>query len=1062
MKDLIKYGLLAVPVMLAASCLAEKQDISGAKTILSSLEARVSEMPQTKAILTDESKIKWELGDELLVFSDASDPVYFINENGDGNTFSCTTPIEGTTFYACFPPTAYVTPEDNRLVSFYLNVFTQCYGGKNPSIGAPMIAKSNGSVFEFKQAAGILHFALTGSGELVSATLRGNQDEPLGGNAFLNISDSVPVIKFPSTGSIHYAMFSPDSPVKLSPDEAYDIYFILPPMTFENGFSLELDYGGETLTKSTHKQVTISRAIITNYTLDADKLTEEAEDLYTKERNALIAFYNAMNGPNWKDNSNWCSDKPVTEWSGINYWPGSDLSDEKHVVSIYMADNNLCGTLPAEMADLTKLLYLRLNESSGSIIDYENVSNITSLENLFIGPGDFYSPSMDDIYNCYTTIPENIGNLQNLTFLEISGVKGVIPESLFSLSRLKNLELRNAMLDGSLPSGFGRLSSLEDLYIHAYTKGSPHQLSGPIPLDLYDCTSLKSLAILDTEVSGELSPKIGNLSNLHDLRLANNELSGPLPAELASLHFEMSGSNTPIALAHNNFTGKVPDTFGNWPIWDLCWGYIIPGNDGLDYSDCAPGVPVFTVSTIDGGSFNSSSVKDNTLTVFFQWTSWCPYSPEVVPILKSLYDDYHGDGLEIVSWSYESIDQIRSSVAGLGIPGICFMNESRGGDNTIGIQMWPYMLTPDITVFDSNGKMVFHSFGLSNDFAPFVRSCFGEGPDPAYTSSDYSADGTVHILQTASEGAGIDIVMMGDAYSDRLIADGTYDDVMNRAMEAFFAEEPYKSYRNLFNVSYVDVVSKNEHYQGETALDTWYGEGTTVGGDDGKVLQYARKVLTPAGRSTDEVLVIVMMNRDYYAGTCYMTGRPEGDYGCGYSIAYLPVSSSEATFGGTVRHEAGGHGFAKLADEYSYGGTIPQDEIESFRNSEPYGWWRNVDFTSDATAVKWADFLSDNRYSSEGLGVFEGACTYSYGAYRPTDDSIMKQSNYGFNAPSCYAIWYRINKLAYGDSWTGTREDFVTWDLAHRNAAPRRQAKAKEYEGATLPPLGRPVFRFEQ
>ena len=64
---------------------------------------------------------------------------------------------------------------------------------------------------------------------------------------------------------------------------------------------------------------------------------------------------------------------------------------------------------------------------------------------------------------------------------------------------------------------------------------------------------------------------------------------------------------------------------------------------------------------------------------------------------------------------------------------------------------------------------------------------------------------------------------MGDGYSDRLIADGTYASVMQRATEAFFSEEPYKSFRDCFNVYYVDVVSKNERYTAETALDTWYG-----------------------------------------------------------------------------------------------------------------------------------------------------------------------------------------------------------------------------------------------
>ena len=92
------------------------------------------------------------------------------------------------------------------------------------------------------------------------------------------------------------------------------------------------------------------------------------------------------------------------------------------------------------------------------------------------------------------------------------------------------------------------------------------------------------------------------------------------------------------------------------------------------------------------------------------------------------------------------------------------------------------------------------------------------------------------------------------------------------------------------------------------------------------------------------------------------------------------------------------------------------------------------------------------------IGVFEGAVTYATGAYRATSNSIMNQNTDGFNAPSRYAIWYRINKLAYGVEWSGTYEDFVTWDLAHQ--AVTRSAKVSKAKGIKreLPPLASPVF----
>ena len=94
-------------------------------------------------------------------------------------------------------------------------------------------------------------------------------------------------------------------------------------------------------------------------------------------------------------------------------------------------------------------------------------------------------------------------------------------------------------------------------------------------------------------------------------------------------------------------------------------------------------------------------------------------------------------------------------------------------------------------------------------------------------------------------------------------------------------------------------------------------------------------------------------------------------------------------------------------------------------------WYSNVDITSDPTQVKWAQFLADDRYKKE-VGMYEGGFTYQYGVWRPSENSIMNDNQGGFNAPARYTIWYRIHKLAYGNSWNGTYEDFATYDAINR------------------------------
>lgn len=332
-----------------------------------------------------------------------------------------------------------------------------------------------------------------------------------------------------------------------------------------------------------------------------------------------------------------------------------------------------------------------------------------------------------------------------------------------------------------------------------------------------------------------------------------------------------------------------------------------------------------------------------------------------------------------------------------------------------------------------------------------------------YISTDYSADGKFTTLQTATEGKGIDIVLMGDAFSDRLIADGTYEQIMRKAMEKCFTEEPFKSFRNLFNVYMVNVVSENEDYDtgSRTGLEGFFGNGTHVGGNDSICFAYAEKAISNSRMG--DALIIVMMNSTKYAGTCYMYyPKYAGDYSRGTSVAYFPLGNNDEILEQLLHHEACGHGFSKLADEYSYSGTISNKEItEEYRLLEPYGWWKNVDFTNIPSQVKWNKFLSDPRYAQEGLGVYTGACTYAYGAYRPTYNSIMRHNTGGFNAPSREAIYYRMHKLAYGSTWVYNYEDFVAYDAINRSTAAatirQREASRAAEQADTFIPLAPPV-----
>lgn len=303
-----------------------------------------------------------------------------------------------------------------------------------------------------------------------------------------------------------------------------------------------------------------------------------------------------------------------------------------------------------------------------------------------------------------------------------------------------------------------------------------------------------------------------------------------------------------------------------------------------------------------------------------------------------------------------------------------------------------------------------------------------EGTD-TNTSTDYSADKTVRILQRATQGNGLPIVLMGDGFLDTDIANWTYDEVMNKAMENLFTEEPLKSLQSYFNVYSVTAVSRSNRFDGYNTAFQCQMEGgmsTLITGNDENVIDYIQCV---EGIDVSETLAVVVLNSPLYAGTTYFGYYSENQV-TELAIAYCPIiyNLENDSFRQVLVHEAVGHGFAKLEDEYSYeeNGKMPSEEINNVKVLQSYGWAQNVDFTQDENTILWSSFLKDSRYSLEGIDIYEGACTYMSGVYRPTEDSMMNTNTCGFNAPSRKAIYDMV--MRRGENRETTYEEFADFD----------------------------------
>ena len=89
---------------------------------------------------------------------------------------------------------------------------------------------------------------------------------------------------------------------------------------------------------------------------DTDRACGAGDTVTDAERAALVAIYDATDGDNWTNNANWKSQEPVGNWYGVTVENGA-------VTELDLEDNNLRGTIPGAIGDLTRLeqLYLQYN-----------------------------------------------------------------------------------------------------------------------------------------------------------------------------------------------------------------------------------------------------------------------------------------------------------------------------------------------------------------------------------------------------------------------------------------------------------------------------------------------------------------------------------------------------------------------------------------------------------------------------------------------------------------------------------------------------------------------------
>ena len=251
-----------------------------------------------------------------------------------------------------------------------------------------------------------------------------------------------------------------------------------------------------------------------------DAPRDDAQGSIATDRAALEALYDATDGPNWTDNTNWKTDAPLGEWFGVS------TDTDGRVTDVVLRYNGLAGPIPRVLGTLSRLRSLYLPS------------------NALTGP-----------------IPAELGRLTNLTDLQLrfNELTGAIPVELGRLTNLQLLNLINNELTGTIPAELGRMTNLLAISLMG------NDLAGPIPVELGALDLIIVVNLANNDLTGGIPDELGNLTNLQQLRLDRNDLTGEIPDELGNL--------TNLQQMHLEFnwglSGALPSNLRQSPLEEL-------------------------------------------------------------------------------------------------------------------------------------------------------------------------------------------------------------------------------------------------------------------------------------------------------------------------------------------------------------------------------------------------------------------------------------------------------------------------------------------------------------
>ena len=225
-----------------------------------------------------------------------------------------------------------------------------------------------------------------------------------------------------------------------------------------------------------------------------------------EECEALASLYLATDGDNWTSSTNWFATTDVESWHGVSVF---DVAGQKYVQGLYLHKssgsdtdgfvaswngNNLVGTLPSELWNLSKIEHMNLSK------------------------------------NTLGSFPEHIWTINSLKRLILvdSNMFGVLPGSMENMDMLEILNMQSNPLSGTL-------DVLKNMDMLQQLLASNTNISGELPVSLTINSQLQDIRLESTNISWEIPEELWNLESLEKLYLWNTNLHGQLPLSFVNL-----------------------------------------------------------------------------------------------------------------------------------------------------------------------------------------------------------------------------------------------------------------------------------------------------------------------------------------------------------------------------------------------------------------------------------------------------------------------------------------------------------------------------------------------